>query len=167
MREAKKKIEDSPIESEIKKQQAPEQTPEQASSPIPKPKGSNLEKFKSKRAPTISNVETLQTALPHFKIAAAKDFVRLHPREEDYWSQEFCFVNVPIKGQDRETLHLIDEEIAMSTCRRRASSAFAWRWQPSLSTCSSCVTSPPATSTTSSTRRAWPGASRQRPCGHH
>ena len=113
MREAKKKIEDLPIEFEIKKQQAPEQTPEQASSPIPKPKGSNLEKFKSKRAPTISNVETLQTALPHFKIAAAKDFVRLHPREEDYWSQEFCFVNVPIKGQDRETLHLIDEEIAM------------------------------------------------------
>jgi hypothetical protein len=110
MGEPKKK--GSSNEPEINKQM-PEQTPEQASSPIPKPKGSGLEKFKSKRAPTIANVTTLQTALPHYKIADAKDFVRLHPREEDYWSDEYCFVNVPVKGQKRETLHLIDEEIAM------------------------------------------------------
>jgi hypothetical protein len=111
---AKKKIEDSLEGAEIKKQ-TPEQMPEQASPPIPKPEGRapDLEKFKSKRAPTITNVTTLQTALPHYKISDAQDFVRLHPREEDYWSDEFCFVNVPIKGQKRETLHLIDEEIAM------------------------------------------------------
>ena len=28
-------------------------------------------------------------------------------------SSELCFVSVPIKGQKRDTLHLIDEEIAM------------------------------------------------------
>ena len=31
---------------------------------------------------------------------------------EDYWSPELCFVNVPIKGQKRETMHLIDEDLA-------------------------------------------------------
>ena len=39
--------------------------------------------------------------------------MRLHPDEENYWSDELCFVNVPIKGQKRDTLHLIDEELAM------------------------------------------------------
>jgi hypothetical protein len=46
-------------------------------------------------------------------IAQAKDFVRLHPHEETYWSHELCFVNVPIKGQKRDTLHLIEEDLAM------------------------------------------------------
>jgi hypothetical protein len=46
------------------------------------------------------------------KLADARDFVRLHPDEESYWSAEFCFVNVPVKGQKRDTLHLIDEDIA-------------------------------------------------------
>ena len=61
----------------------------------------------------MANVETLQTGLPHHNIAQAKDFVRLHPDEEVYWSPELCFVNVPIKGQKRDTLHLIDEDLAM------------------------------------------------------
>jgi hypothetical protein len=61
----------------------------------------------------MANVETLQTALPIDSIAQAKDFVRLHPDEENYWSDELCFVNVPVKGQKRDTLHLIDEELAM------------------------------------------------------
>ena len=39
--------------------------------------------------------------------------MRLHPDEETYWSHELCFVNVPIKGQKRDTLHLIDEDLAM------------------------------------------------------
>jgi hypothetical protein len=47
--------------------------------------GSGLDKFKSKHAPTIAGVETLQSALPHHNIAAARDFVRLHPDEENYW----------------------------------------------------------------------------------
>ena len=39
--------------------------------------------------------------------------MRLHPDEAAYWSPELCFANVPIKGQKRDTLHLIDEELAM------------------------------------------------------
>jgi hypothetical protein len=81
---------------------------------IPKPTSAfDLNKFKSKRAAAMANVETLQTALPHHSISQAKDFVRLHPNEETHWSPELCFVNVPIKGQKRDTLHLIDEELAM------------------------------------------------------
>jgi hypothetical protein len=80
---------------------------------VPKPDTFSLNKFKSKRAAAIANVETLLTALPHHSISQAKDFVRLHSDEEKYWSPELCFVNVPIKGQKRDTLHLIDEELAM------------------------------------------------------
>jgi hypothetical protein len=82
--------------------------------PITKPDAAfSLDKFKSKHAAAVANVETLQTGLPHHNIAQAKDFVRLHPNEETYWSPELCFVNVPIKGQKRDTLHLIDEDLAM------------------------------------------------------
>jgi hypothetical protein len=80
---------------------------------IAKPGELNLDKFRSKRSPTLAGVETLQTALPHHSMSQAKDWVRLHPNEETYWSPEFCFVHVPIKGQKRETLHLIEEELAM------------------------------------------------------
>ena len=76
--------------------------------------GSGLDKFKSKRTPTIGGVENLQSALPHHNIAAARDFVRLHPDEENYWSDELCFVSVPIKGQKKDLLHLIDEDIALA-----------------------------------------------------
>jgi hypothetical protein len=85
-----------------------------AVTPIAKPAaGFSLDKFKSKHAAAVANIETLQSGLPHHKIAQAKDFVRLHPSEEDYWSPELCFVNVPIKGQKRDTLHLINEDLAM------------------------------------------------------
>jgi len=80
---------------------------------IAKPGKFSLDKFKSKRSPTIAGVQTLLTALPVHSISEANDWVRLHPDEENYWSPELCFVNVPIKGQKRETLHLIDEELAM------------------------------------------------------
>ena len=80
---------------------------------ITKPDEFSLDKFRSKRSPATAGIETLLTALPHYSIAQAKDFVRLHPDEENYWSPEFCFVHVPIKGQKRETLHLIEEELAM------------------------------------------------------
>ncbi len=81
--------------------------------PIAKPKGGFLDKFKSKRAAAIANVETLQGALPHFPISQARDFVRLNPDEENYWSSELCFANVPIQGQKRDLLHLIDEDLAL------------------------------------------------------
>jgi hypothetical protein len=80
---------------------------------IAKPSAFDLNKFVSKRSAAVASVETLQTALPHHNISQAKDFVRLHPDENAYWSPELCFVNVPIKGMKRDTLHLIDEELAM------------------------------------------------------
>jgi hypothetical protein len=81
---------------------------------IAKPSGGfDLSKFKSKLAATVANVETLPSALPVHNMAAAKDLVRLHPNEEDYWSAELCFVEVPIKGQKHSTLHLITEDLAV------------------------------------------------------
>ena len=79
---------------------------------IAKPSGFDIDKFKSKRAPAMANVETLLTALPVHNMKEATDFVRLHP-DEEYWSDELCFVNVPIKGQKHDTLHLIEEDLAM------------------------------------------------------
>ena len=79
---------------------------------IAKPSGFDLNKFKSKRADAIANVDTLQTGLPVSSMSQAKDFVRLHP-DEDYWSPELCFVMVPIKGAKRDSLHLIEEDLAM------------------------------------------------------
>jgi hypothetical protein len=79
---------------------------------IPQPGAFSLDKFKSTLDSNIANVETLFTALPHHSISQAKDFVRLHEDESKLWSPELCFVNVPIKGQKRDTLHLIDETIA-------------------------------------------------------
>jgi hypothetical protein len=80
---------------------------------IKKPSAFDLSSFKSKRK-TPDGVETLVTGLPVMKLSEAKDFARLHPSEADYWSDELCFVNVPIKGQKRDTLHLINEELAVA-----------------------------------------------------
>jgi hypothetical protein len=85
----------------------------EAVTPIIKPPAFNADKFKSTTAPTISNVATLLTALPHYTISQANDFVRLHPDEKVYWSDELCFVNVPIKGASKDSLHLIEEKLAM------------------------------------------------------
>jgi hypothetical protein len=71
----------------------------------------SLDKFKSKKEPT-AKVATLPTELPILKIADAKDYVRLHPDVDNYWSAELCFVNVPIKG-GKDRLHLIDEDLAL------------------------------------------------------
>jgi hypothetical protein len=82
--------------------------------PIAKPSAFDLNKFKSKTAAAGAGVETLQPALPHHPLSQAKDYVRLHPDEESYWSPELCFVSVPIQGQKHDTLHLIDEDLAMA-----------------------------------------------------
>ncbi len=77
---------------------------------ILKPPATNkLDRFKSKAPVTSSGVEQLLGALPHHNISQAKDFVRLH---RTAWSDEYCLVDVPIKGVKKGTLHLIDEEIA-------------------------------------------------------
>jgi hypothetical protein len=81
--------------------------------PISKPeKKFSLDKFKSKSGGGSANVETLQTTLPHGTLSDAKDFVRLHPDEVNYWSVELCFVHVPILGQKRDMLHMIDADVA-------------------------------------------------------
>ena len=54
----------------------PEAVPGNGDKPIPKPGEFSLDKFKSKRAAAMANVETLQTALPHHSIAASE---RLRP----------------------------------------------------------------------------------------
>ena len=94
-------------------------TPEENSAPIAKPGELDLDKFKAKRTAAVANVETLPSALPVHNMSAAKDFVRLHPDEQNYWSDELCFVDVPIKGQKHNTLHLIDRRIGTSVSRSR------------------------------------------------
>jgi hypothetical protein len=94
---------------------APQATPEEVpSTPIPKPSPNPLERFKSRGPATIGGVETLLAALPHHKLSEARDFVRLHPNEQEYWSSELCFVNVPIVGQKKDTLHLIYADLAQA-----------------------------------------------------
>ena len=73
----------------------------------------DLGRFKSSRPPGSAGVAALVTALPVHKISEARDFVRIQS-EEDMWTPELCFVNVPVKGQRTHTLHLIDEEIALT-----------------------------------------------------
>jgi len=86
---------------------------EEGVTPIIKPAAFSTDKFKSQTLDTIAGVETLQTALPHHSISQAKDFVRLHPDVDNYWSKELCFVSVPIKGARKDSLHLIVEHLAM------------------------------------------------------
>ena len=73
-----------------------------------------LEKFKSKRPPTIAGVQTSSELYPHPAHGGGEDFLRLHPDEEYYWSPELCFVKVPIKGQSKDLLHCIDEDFAVA-----------------------------------------------------
>ena len=108
---AKKKIDDL---SEVNKKLTPEQTPEQAPKIIKPSDDPLLEKLKSKKPPTIAGVDTNSELYPYLRMPEAKDFLRLHPDEEYYWSPELCFVRVPIKGQNKDLLHLIDEDIAVA-----------------------------------------------------
>src|SRR5262249_31169623 len=79
---------------------------------IAKPSAFNLDKFKSRRAAMVANVETPLNAVPPHTLQEAGDYWRLHP-DKNYWVPERCFVSVPVKGQKRDTLHLIEEELAV------------------------------------------------------
>ena len=111
----RKAVKSNSGDQEAETAQAPEAAATGAgeAGPIPKPSAFDLDKFKSKHSAAVANVDTLLESLPHHSIAQAKDFVRLHPDEDKYWSPELCFVNVPIKGQKRDTLHLINEDLAI------------------------------------------------------
>ena len=92
-----------------------EPTAERPSEPlsIEKPQDSGLDRFKiANTGFGVGAVETLITGLPHYKMSEAKDWVRLHPDETNYWSAVMAFVNVPIQGQRKDTLHLIIPDLA-------------------------------------------------------
>lgn len=102
------------VEDVVEEPAAPVELSPPDTPPIEKPaEPSLLDRFKSKRSPLIAGVETLQTALPHYRIADANDWVRLHP-DPAYWSDELCFVTVPVIGTKDGHLHLIDETLAMA-----------------------------------------------------
>jgi hypothetical protein len=71
-----------------------------------------LERFKSKRPPSVEGGIDPLNPLKVIRIAEARDFVRLHPDKENYWSEELCFVSVPIHGEKQPMLHLIDRNLA-------------------------------------------------------
>ncbi len=74
-----------------------------------------LAKFKTKNpTQTIDGPGPLITALPVMGIGQAGDFVRLHNSETDYWSDELAFVTIPIDGDKKGKLHLIDDSIAIA-----------------------------------------------------
>ena len=92
---------------EVPRESAPNEKPLS----IEKPKGSGLARFKSTNLEP-EKVETLLTGLPHYPMSAAKFWVSLHPDEAAYWSDEYCFVDVPVQGQKDKTLHLIMTDLA-------------------------------------------------------
>jgi hypothetical protein len=99
-----------------------------AAAPIDKPPstGFSLAGFRSSKSPTIASVATLPVGLPHHPIADAKDWVRLHEDEVKYWSEELCFIDVPIQGQKKSTLHLILEDLAVKHLEAAAINGSAW-----------------------------------------
>ena len=92
---------------------------EKAPLKIMKPKAGFMEKFRSKRPPTIAGVETVLNPLRIWRPSDVGDWFRVHPDEETYWSPELCFVTVPIKGIKKGVLHLIDEDIALAYLHSR------------------------------------------------
>ena len=86
---------------------APEPEPLSIEKPPP---GEILARFKTKRSPD-ERIQTLLPALPHLKISDAKDYVRLHP-DDAYWSDEYCFVMVPVPGLKDSVLHLLASDLA-------------------------------------------------------
>ena len=133
---------------------------------IAKPSAPGLDKFKSKRGTAMASVQTLQAALPLLKIKEAKDFVRLHPDEDDYWSPEFCFVKVPMKGQKKDTLHLIDEDLAASYLVEGKVERFRLALATKPFDISFCVRCPRRTWTTTGTPATSGHVSRPRGCGY-
>jgi hypothetical protein len=104
-------------------------TEEDDVSPIIKPNEFSLKDFEASSDATLGGVGTELAALPHYPISHASDYVRLHP-DMKYWSAPLCFVNVPIKGEKSDTLHLISEELT----KRLLSSGRIKRWRLALAT---------------------------------
>jgi hypothetical protein len=95
-----------------KKEATPPETPAPVTS-IQKPPAFSLDRFKSKRAASVAGLDNLVDGMPHIPVGQVKDFFKVHGDEMNYWSPELCFVPVPIKGMKKDTIHLIDEDLAM------------------------------------------------------
>ena len=87
--------------------------------PIKKPCTFSLNKFKCTRAASTAGLDNLVDRFAHHKVGEAKDFFRSDADEENFWSPEFCFVFVPIKGMKKDTLHLIEEDLALEYLAER------------------------------------------------
>jgi hypothetical protein len=87
---------------------------------IAKPPAFDINRFRSKTPDTIAAVGVMPSILPQMKIADANDFVRLHPDQENFWSPELCFVDVPVPGMRDNVSHLINEDVAMRNLDSRA-----------------------------------------------
>ena len=96
------------------------ETPSEEKLSIPKPTISPLAACATTRQPGEgeAKVEKMLGPLPYFKLAAAGDFVKLHP-SDDYWSIEYFFVRVPVPGQRDAMLHLVARDLARELPRGR------------------------------------------------
>ena len=117
--------------------------------PIPKPSGFSLDKFKSKRPTSMTGVKTLLGALPHYPLVDAKDFVRLHPDEDEILVGRAVLRGRADLGMKKETLHLIDEDLHRAfTGRQEGHAPSLGVGYETVTTSSSWRTSRPPTSTT-------------------
>ena len=76
-------------------------------------KPSFMERLNRKTHQLSAALKHLLAALPILKIGDVNDWTRLHPSEDDYWTPEMCFVPVPIKGTNKDMLHVIDDDLAV------------------------------------------------------
>jgi hypothetical protein len=103
-----------PVKRQARPHKANEIPPKPDVPPILKPdKPGFLSRFKSRRPPSIAGVITPLNPLTVMKIGDVGDFVRLHHDEAFGWTDELCFVSVPVKGVKKAIMHLIDEDLAM------------------------------------------------------
>ena len=71
------------------------------------------ENFAQSAKPVSAASRPYPQVCPVMRVSEAKDFIRLHPNEAAYWSDELCFVHVPTKGvRGGSLLHLILEDLA-------------------------------------------------------
>ena len=141
-------------------------SPTDLSEPIPIPGEFSLEKFKSTQAASLAGVETLLTALPQCSIAQAKDFVRLHPDEDAYWSPELCFVSRPNQRPEARYYASDRRDVGQAIpAERPHCSGFVWRSRPNPTTYFFSAKSPAAAWTISGTPPIRRLASKQKRCG--
>ena len=79
---------------------------------IEKPRSASSTNSSRRRRRNIAGVETLLTAADQADCRGRR-LGRLHPDEDICWTCELCFVAVPIIGEKRAILHLIDEDVAV------------------------------------------------------